>query len=89
MRKGKVVAAIATDTWGVEVRPNEMDEVISPFYWIAIPMIRLSLGEIFYVAELGTHCAEDRQYEFMAIWRTQRRTTARTMLIAAADGSSA
>src|SRR5580704_5458857 len=30
----KKVAAIATDTWGVEVRPNETDEVISPFHWI-------------------------------------------------------
>lgn len=64
---GKKVAAIATDTWGVEVRPNEIDEVISPFHWIAIPIIGLTLGEIFYLAELGADCAEDGQYEFMFV----------------------
>lgn len=64
---GKKVAAIATDTWGVEVRPNEIDEVISPFHWIAIPIIGLSLGEIFYLAELAADCAEDGHYEFMFV----------------------
>lgn len=63
----KKVAAIATDTWGVEVRPNEIEEVISPFHWIAIPIIGLTLGEIFYLAELATDCAEDGRYEFLFV----------------------
>jgi kynurenine formamidase len=61
------VAAIATDTWGVEVRPNEIEEVVSPFHWIAIPIMGLTLGEIFYLGELAKDCAEDGRYEFMFV----------------------
>ena len=46
------VAAVATDTWSVEVRPNNSDEVVSPFHWISIPIMGLTLGEIFNLAEL-------------------------------------
>jgi kynurenine formamidase len=63
----KQVAAVATDTWGVEVRPNNSDEVVSPFHWISIPMIGLTLGEIFNLAELGRDCAEDSRYEFLFV----------------------
>jgi kynurenine formamidase len=63
----KEVAAIATDTWGVEVRPNETDEATQPWHWIAIPMMGLSLGEIFYLAELARDCAADGRYEFMFV----------------------
>jgi kynurenine formamidase len=63
----KEVAAVATDTWGVEVRPNETDEATQPWHWIAIPMLGLSLGEIFYLAELAQDCAEDGRYEFMFV----------------------
>ena len=63
----KQVAAIATDTWGVEVRPNNSDEVVSPFHWISIPIMGLTLGEIFNLAELGHDCFEDGCYEFMFV----------------------
>jgi kynurenine formamidase len=63
----KQVASIATDTWGVEVRPNNSDEVVSPFHWISIPIIGLTLGEIFYLAELAMDCAQDHRYEFMFV----------------------
>ena len=63
----KQVAAVATDTWGVEVRPNEGDEATQPWHWIAIPMMGLSLGEIFYLAELARDCAEDERYEFLFV----------------------
>ena len=63
----KQVAAIATDTWGVEVRPNESDEATQPWHWIAIPIMGLSVGEIFYLAELARDCAADRRYEFMFV----------------------
>ncbi len=63
----KEVAAVATDTWGVEVRPNETDEATQPWHWIAIPMMGLSLGEIFYLAELAKDCAADGRYEFMFV----------------------
>lgn len=63
----KQVAAIVTDTWGVEVRPNETDEANQPWHWIAIPMMGLTVGEIFYLADLAKDCAEDQRYEFMFV----------------------
>src|SRR4051794_34855942 len=32
------VAAVATDTWGVEVRPNNCDDANQPWHWICIPI---------------------------------------------------
>ncbi len=63
----KEVAAIATDTWGVEVRPNQTIDAAQPWHWIAIPMMGLSVGEIFHLAELSNDCAEDRRYEFLFV----------------------
>jgi kynurenine formamidase len=63
----KQVAAIATDTWGAEVRPNQTDEANQPWHWISIPIIGLTVGEIFYLAELARDCAEDKRYEFMFV----------------------
>jgi kynurenine formamidase len=63
----KQVAAIVTDTWGVEVRPNETDEAVQPWHWIAIPMMGLTVGEIFHLAELAKDCAEDGRYEFLFV----------------------
>ncbi len=61
------VAAIATDTWGVEVRPNETDEATQPWHWIAIPIMGLSVGEIFDLAALARDCAADGRYEFLFV----------------------
>jgi kynurenine formamidase len=58
------IAAVATDTWGVEVRPNEVEGVMQPLHWIVIPLVGLTLGEMFYVKELAQDCAEDGIYEF-------------------------
>jgi kynurenine formamidase len=63
----KQVAAIATDTWGAEVRPNEIDEANQPWHWISIPIMGLTVGEIFYLGELAKDCAEDKRYEFMFV----------------------
>ena len=35
----KEIAAICSDTWGIEVRPNETDEANQPFYWVSIPTL--------------------------------------------------
>ena len=61
------VAAIATDTWGVEVRPNQTTDAAQPWHWIAIPIIGLSVGEIFDLADLARDCAEDGCCEFMFV----------------------
>ena len=63
----KDIAAVATDTWGVEVRPNEVKGIFQPWHWVVIPMIGLSLGEMFYLKELAEDCATDKVYEFMFV----------------------
>lgn len=60
----KEIAAICSDTWGVEVRPNETDEVNQPWHWVVIPALGLTMGEMFYLKELAADCAADRVYEF-------------------------
>lgn len=61
----KQIAAICTDTWGCEVRPNETDDCTQPWHWVVIPMIGISMGEIFYVKDLAEDCAADGVYEFL------------------------
>jgi kynurenine formamidase len=62
------IAAIASDTWGCEVRPNESEPGINqPWHWITIPIMGLTMGEIFYLADLSKDCAQDRVYEFMFV----------------------
>jgi kynurenine formamidase len=58
------LAAICADTWGCEVRPNESTVASQPWHWIVIPMIGISMGEIFYVKDLAFDCAQDGVYEF-------------------------
>ena len=60
----KDIAAICTDTWGCEVRPNETRDANQPWHWVVIPAIGISMGEIFYLKELAEDCAQDRVYEF-------------------------
>jgi len=61
----KDIAAICTDTWGCEVRPNESENITQPWHWIVIPMIGITMGEIFNVKELAEDCAADGIYEFL------------------------
>lgn len=58
------IAAICADTWGCEVRPNETTEANQPWHWIVIPMIGITMGEIFYLKDLAEDCAKDKVYEF-------------------------
>lgn len=60
----KDVAAICSDTWGCEVRPNETTEANQPWHWVVIPAMGISMGEIFYLKELAEDCAQDKVYEF-------------------------
>jgi kynurenine formamidase len=61
----KEIAAICFDTWGCEVRPNESTEAFQPWHWIIIPMVGITMGEIFYLKDLADDCARDRVYEFL------------------------
>ncbi|GGG25355.1 cyclase [Rhodococcoides trifolii] len=58
------IAAIATDTWGFEVRPNEFDVAFQPLHQVAIPNIGLFLGEMWDLDALAQDCAADGVYEF-------------------------
>ncbi|MCZ4589982.1 MULTISPECIES: cyclase family protein [Rhodococcus] len=61
---GSEIAAIATDTWGFEVRPNEFDNAFQPLHQVAIPNIGLFLGEMWDLDALAADCAADGIYEF-------------------------
>jgi hypothetical protein len=50
--------------WACEVRPNESEQAQQPWHWLVIPMIGITMGEIFYVKELAADCAQDGIYEF-------------------------
>ncbi len=60
------IAAIATDTWGFEVRPNEFDvPAFQPLHQVVIPNLGLTIGEMWDLEELGTHCAAAGRYDFL------------------------
>jgi kynurenine formamidase len=58
------VAAVAADTWGLEVRPNETPDVFQPLHIVFIVHMGLWLGEIFDLDPLAEDCAADGSYEF-------------------------
>ena len=60
------IASLATDTWGVEVRPN-MAGCFQPLHQVMIPNIGLVIGEIFALDELADACAADGCYEFLFV----------------------
>jgi len=59
------IAAIASDTWGFEVRPNETPDVSQPLHIVLIVYMGLWMGEIFDLDALAEDCAADGVYEFM------------------------
>jgi kynurenine formamidase len=61
------VAAIATDTWGAEVRPNELPGTYQPLHQVLIPNMGMLMGEIFDLEELAADCARDGVYEFLFV----------------------
>ncbi|HEY7365728.1 MAG TPA: cyclase family protein [Methylomirabilota bacterium] len=61
------LAALATDTWGMEVRPNELAGSYQPLHQILIPHMGLLVGEIFDLDALAEDCASDRVYEFQFV----------------------
>lgn len=58
------IAAIATDTWGFEVRPNEFDAAFQPLHQVVIPHIGLFIGEMWAPDQLADACAADGVYDF-------------------------
>ncbi|MFI6931399.1 cyclase family protein [Streptomyces sp. NPDC050287] len=58
------IAAIATDTWGFEVRPNEFENAFQPLHQVVIPNMGLLIGEMWDLDTLAADCADDGVYEF-------------------------
>jgi kynurenine formamidase len=61
------IAGIATDTWGVEVRPNELEGSFQPLHLVIVVNMGLLVGEIFYLEDIADDCARDGVYEFMFV----------------------
>lgn len=61
----KQPSAVATDTWGMEVLPNETADVFQPLHIILIVYMGLTVGEIFDLEGLADDCAHDGVYEFL------------------------
>jgi kynurenine formamidase len=61
----KEIAALATDTWGMEVRPNETPDTNQPLHIILLVHMGLWVGEIFDLEALATACKEEQRWEFM------------------------
>jgi kynurenine formamidase len=59
------VAAVATDTWGVEVLPNETPDCFQPLHMISLRNTGVLFGEIFQLDPLAAACAEDGNYAFL------------------------
>jgi kynurenine formamidase len=57
------VAAVASDTWGVEVRPNELPDSFQPFHIPAVVYMGLLLGEMFDFEALAEACADAGRHE--------------------------
>jgi kynurenine formamidase len=61
------VAAIATDTWGCEVRPNETDDIYQPLHVVLLVNAGVMFGEMFDLDALAESCARDARYEFLFV----------------------
>lgn len=61
------VAAVAADTWAVEVRPSEVPDFFDPLHQVLITNMGLPLGENFDLDGLAEDCHGDRVYEFLLV----------------------
>lgn len=62
---GSEIAAIATDTWGFEVRPNEFHDSFQPLHQIVIPNMGLTVGEMWDLERIGEVCAGLGRFDFL------------------------
>ncbi len=61
------VSAVATDTWGIEVLPNETADVFQPLHIILLVNAGIHIGEMFDLEALAADCREDGVYDFMFV----------------------
>jgi kynurenine formamidase len=61
------VAAVAADTWAVEVRPSEVVNFFDPLHQVFITNMGLLLGENFDLEALAEDCSNDGVYECLFV----------------------
>lgn len=61
------VAAVACDTWGLEVLPYETPYTMAPLHQILLTACGISIGEMFDLESLSMDCASDGCYECMLV----------------------
>lgn len=61
------VATIATDTWGIEVLPNETPDIFQPLHIILLVNAGIHIGEMWDTEALAEDCAADGVYEFLVV----------------------
>ena len=61
------VAAVASDTWGLEVLPYETSDVIAPLHQIILVHCGISIGEMFDLEDLAADCAAHGEYDCMLV----------------------
>jgi kynurenine formamidase len=61
------LAAVATDTWGMEVQPSQVPGALHPLHQIFLPFMGLVVGEIFDLETLAADCVADGVYEFFFV----------------------
>jgi kynurenine formamidase len=61
------IAAVATDTWGMEVRPNELPDSYQPLHQVLIPYMGCLVGEIFDLEAVAADSAEDGVHECLFV----------------------
>jgi kynurenine formamidase len=59
------IAAVATDTWAVEVQPNETADCFQPLHMVCIRNLGMIFGEIFQLDDLAAACGDDGNYSFL------------------------
>ncbi|AQA04618.1 cyclase [Mycobacterium sp. MS1601] len=60
------VAAVAADTWGLEVRPSE-GGLVNPVHVLLMVNAGIHLGEMWDMEALAADCAADNTYEFLVV----------------------
>lgn len=61
---GHQVAAIATDTWGIEAKPYEAPDTVAPLHVVLLVHAGVYIGEMWDTEALAADCAQDGVYEF-------------------------
>jgi kynurenine formamidase len=59
------ITAVATDTWGAEVRPYETTDMMAPLHVILLVNAGIYIGEMWDLETLAEDCAADGVYEFL------------------------